>query len=96
MKLKIFSVKDKMAEAFLPPFFLPEIGQATRSFYDCVNDKNHEFGKHPEDYDLYIIGEFDVNKGTIEQKEPLTHVVNGREFKANPQFPDSLLQAGEE
>lgn len=59
MKHNIFTVFDQKAKAHLPPFFLPEIGMAERTFADCCNDKEHQFGKHPEDYTLMRIGTFD-------------------------------------
>jgi len=59
MRQNIFSVYDNAAEAFINPFFLPEIAQAKRAFTDLVNDKEHLFGKHPEDYTLFHLGAFD-------------------------------------
>ena len=59
MKYKIFTVYDQKAKAHLPPFFLPEQGQAERIFMDSCNDPEHAFGKHPEDYTLIKIGYFD-------------------------------------
>ena len=56
MKHNIFSVYDEKAQAFLPPFFLPEVGMATRIFGDCVNSDEHQFGKHPTDYTLFHLG----------------------------------------
>lgn len=65
MVTKIFSIFDQKAKCHLPPFFLHESGQAVRAFSDCVNDPNHNFGKHPEDYTLVAIGEFDDIDGHI-------------------------------
>lgn len=57
-KSKIFVIHDVAANAYLTPFFLPEIALAKRTFGDCVNDPNHAFGQHPSDYTLFQIGEF--------------------------------------
>ena len=65
MNHKIFTVYDQKAEAYLPPFFLPQVGQATRVFADCVNSDSHQFAKHPEDYTLFQLGTFDDNTGEI-------------------------------
>lgn len=66
MLFKIFTVYDQKAKAHLPPFFLPETGQAVRTFADTCNDENHQFGKHPEDYTLMKIGVYDDSTATIE------------------------------
>lgn len=64
MKLQIFAVYDSKAEAYLTPFFLHNIALAIRTFTDCVNDPDHPWGKHPEDYTLFHLGTFyDANAG---------------------------------
>lgn len=65
MKQIIFAIHDGKAMAYLPPFFLHSEGMAKRSFGDCIADENHQFGKHPEDYTLFKIGEFDDARGVI-------------------------------
>lgn len=64
MQLHVFSVRDKKAEAFLPPFFVRARGEAIRSFVDAATD-NKRFGSHPEDYDLYFLGLFDDVSGAL-------------------------------
>ena len=63
MILKAFSIYDSKAESYNNPIFVPAMGQATRMFYDQVNDETSPFNKHPEDYTLFYIGEFDMDKG---------------------------------
>lgn len=55
----MFCVKDKAADAFLPPFFLPTRAMAVRTFGQCARDGNHQFCKAPLDYSLYELGTFD-------------------------------------
>ena len=55
----IFTVYDEKAEVYLPPFFVPTLGIATRAFKDCINSPEHQFGKHPHDYTLFHLGEYD-------------------------------------
>lgn len=77
MEIKIFCVHDLKAHAFMPPFCLPTIGMAIRTFRDCCNDSKHAFGAHPEDYSLHECGFFDDNKGVITAfAEPLL-VISG-------------------
>ncbi len=69
MKLRVFSVFDVKAGAYLPPFFMPEQGQAIRVFSDAING-SEAFAKHPEDYSLFLIGDFDDNSGEISPCSP--------------------------
>ena len=60
--LKVFTVYDNKAEAYLQPFFMRTKGEAIRAFADSVNDPNHMFNRHPEDFTLFELGEFDSAK----------------------------------
>jgi len=66
MKHILFTVYDEKAEIFLPPFFVPTIGLATRAFSDCINTPDHQFGKHPADYSLFQLGAFDDGDASFE------------------------------
>ena len=56
----LFTIYDEKAEVFLPPFFVPTIGLATRAFQDAINSTDgHQFSKHPQDYTLFKLGYFD-------------------------------------
>lgn len=70
-KLQIFSVFDKKAVAYLQPFYYQQKGQAIRAFEDSVNNPETAFNKHPEDFSLYLLGEFDDTTGEITSKKPL-------------------------
>lgn len=70
MKKLIFTVYDEKSEAYLQPFFLDTIGQAQRAVTDCVNDSNHQFGRHPSDYTLFQLGEYDDSTGKITSPVP--------------------------
>lgn len=76
MNHKIFTVHDAKAKAYLPPFYMPEVGMATRAITDCVNSNDHQFSKHPADYSLFQIGEFDDASGRIETCSP-EYICNG-------------------
>lgn len=84
MKLKIFCIHDVKAEAFLPPFFLPTVGMATRTFKDCCNNDQHQFGANPTDYTLFELGEFDDNNGTIQTRAVMHSHGNGLMWKDVP------------
>lgn len=59
MKYAVCAVKDRAVDAFNRPLFVPTIGVAIRSFQDEFNRKDSELAAHPEDYDLYHLGEWD-------------------------------------
>lgn len=59
MRLKCFSVYDSKIGAFATPFAMKSKGEALRGWMDVVNDKNTAFNKHPEDYTLFELGEWD-------------------------------------
>lgn len=72
MRYKIFSVRDRAIDAFGQPFFASSTGGAIRGFSDEVNRtaENNQLNKHPEDFDLYLLGEFDDSTGTFEAERP--------------------------
>lgn len=67
MKLIVLSVRDRAADCFGQPMFVVSLGGAIRSFGDEINrkDVNNQLSKHPEDFDLYQIGEFDDNSAEL-------------------------------
>ena len=79
MKYGRFSIYDEKAQAYLPPFILPDTGMAIRTFGACVNSQEHQFGKHPADYTLYQIAEFDDDTGIPTPDKKTIH--NGLELK---------------
>lgn len=70
MILKCYSVFDKAINSFGRPWYVLARGEAVRTFMDAVGDKESPFNKHPEDYMLFQVGEFDDQKGVFTQEEP--------------------------
>lgn len=70
MILKVFSVYDIKAEYFSAPFFMNSNGEAVRAFKDLANDSSTTIGKHPEDYRLMCLGEFDNVSGDFNTSQP--------------------------
>lgn len=65
MKLYAYSIYDRKAVIFHAPFFSHSDGSAARSFSDVSNDKSTNIGRHPSDYVLYRVGEFDDASGQL-------------------------------
>lgn len=62
----LFSVFDRAAETYHPPFGVPAVGVALRDFADQVNNKESPIASHPEDFELWLIGTLDDREGVIE------------------------------
>jgi len=63
MRMNAYTVRDSAAEAFNDPFFLRTHGEALRYFAQAVNQENHPFNQHPDDYTMFHIGEFCTETG---------------------------------
>lgn len=60
------TVKDVKVEAYFPPFSVRTKGEAIRSFSDEINNNPDSLiGKHPSDYILFVVGEFDEQTGKL-------------------------------
>lgn len=75
MIYKIYTVYDSKAEYYLQPIFMNTKGEALRVFADWANDKSTTIGKHPEDYILYEIAEYDNKSGEVKS---LVHTALGK------------------
>lgn len=91
MLLRIFTIQDVKAGAYLPPWFLPETAMAQRTFGDCCNDKEHQFGIHPDDYTLFAVGTFDNETGMILSSNPES-LGNGLEYVVEQAQSKSILK----
>lgn len=74
---KAFSIRDSKAEVYFPPFYQKTTGEAERSFAQLVNDPQTMVGKFPEDYDLYLIGEWNDQTGLLIPLDTPLHVMKG-------------------
>lgn len=72
----MFTIRDSKAEGYNTPFFQPTFGLAERMFKDACQDNTTMFSKHPEDYSLYYLGEFDINSGKFDPEAQPKHVCN--------------------
>ena len=79
----IFAVRDAKAEQFTAPFQASNDAVAIRMFSELVNTRNHTFNRHPEDYQLYRIGDFDTATGEL-APVPVMMVANASEWYEDP------------
>ena len=83
MKQIICTVKDRAADAYGRPMFVPSAGVAIRSFSDEINRNNadNQLYNHPDDFDLYELGEFDDNTGIFTLHEQPKLLSLGKQVK---------------
>lgn len=84
MKYSVLAVRDRAVDAFGQPIFVPAVGAALRSFMDEVNNEKSSFYNHPEDYDLYLLGDYDDATGNITSLDQPRMVAVGKECVKNP------------
>lgn len=86
MILKVYSVYDTKAHLWMQPFFLAAHGQAVRAFSDEANSPQSQLGRHPNDFILFCIGEFDDNSAVLAPTIPPLQLGVAADFVA-PKAP---------
>lgn len=76
MIIKAYAIYDNKALQYHPPFFQHTDGAALRMLSELVNDTNTSIGRHPSDYVLYCVGQWDDATGSFEPISPLRHVID--------------------
>jgi len=66
MEHQLYAVYDSKAEAFLPPFIMPNTATALRAFKAAAENEQHQFYAHAADYTLFGLGYFDDSTGKIQ------------------------------
>lgn len=98
MKLHIYTVYDSKADAYLKPFFSQSNGAAIRSLTDTVNsgDNNNMITSHPEDYSLFLIGEWDESTGLLSRREGKAHLCDCVDLVVSPVNTSQLALVNEQ
>lgn len=60
---QIFAIRDAKIESFSQPFLAPTKGYGVRMFGDEVARDGSDLKKHPDDFGLYHLGQFDDQTG---------------------------------
>lgn len=69
MRTLAFSVYDRAARAYSPPFYQQTRGLAERVFAGLCTDPDTTVAKNPGDFELYEVGEFDSETGVVQACE---------------------------
>lgn len=82
MRYVITIVRDAAANVYGVPMFLASKGQAIRSFSDEVQRvaADNMLNKHPEDFELFYVGEYDDSDATFDAVPP-TSLIRGADCR---------------
>jgi len=81
MELMIVSIRDIVADVYLPPQFANNLGGAIRSFGDACKDPQSPLNKHPEDYELYHLGNYHDADATFKLLDKPKQISIGKNYK---------------
>lgn len=80
----IYSVYDKVADAFMGNFESQNDATAIRAFKNAC-DSDGQIGQNPKDYVLYKLALFDEHNGTFEQC--INKLQDGKHFTEKESLP---------
>lgn len=83
MKYYVLAMKDRAADVFAVPMFVVNKGSAVRSFGDEINrsDEKNQLYKHPEDFDLYELGEYEDSTAEFKTEGVPRLLARGQDLK---------------
>lgn len=81
---KVCAVRDRAVDGYGQPIFVVAQGQAIRSFIDEINNRESSMFNHPEDYDLYFLGDYDDDTGLLVACTPPKMLCVGKDVKQPP------------
>ena len=77
---KIFCIKDEKSGAYYDPFTMGNTIDAQRTFMQAMKAEKSMIAQYPEDFNLYLVGEYDEMKGMITPQKPVL-ILTGKEAK---------------
>lgn len=80
MKNSVYSIMDVKAAVFGRPFVQLNNAVAMRTFSDLAKDAQSEISRHPEDFKLFRLGEFDDNSGVLSPVAQPEFLASGSDF----------------
>lgn len=82
MKIQYYCIRDIKSNTFNRPFGGLTVEQVKRSIYASIAQGNSEIAQFPEDFELYLIADFDDKTGVITGQTPAM-ICNCREIVAS-------------
>jgi len=87
--VKVFSIFDSKAEAFLQPLFASTTAVALRMFSSACKDESTEFHRFAGDYTLFELGEWFEDSGEFSMYEAKVNLGLASQF-VEPAEPAQL------
>ena len=73
---RVYSIRDDKMREFQSPVLIVNDAVASRSFGDLLTqDKNSPMVRHPGDFSLWYLGDFDLETGSFDTTHEDAHVV---------------------
>lgn len=87
MKMPIIAIRDSVGDVYQHFSSIQSVGAAVRSFTDEVNraSPDNMLYMHAADYELFLLGEFDVVTGRIEVHADKVSLCRGADVKIKVQ-----------
>jgi len=76
MKNRAYTIFDTKSLTYSNPFYAPTTGAAIRIVSDAAQDPNSQLSRHPADFIVYCVGEYDDSNGVFLPIDPREHVVD--------------------
>lgn len=74
----VFSVYDRKAQYYLPPFASRSEAEAVRAFVELVMNSETPISQYPADFDLMQVGTFNLESGGLNPVVPVPRpIING-------------------
>ena len=83
MNKSLYAIRDNKVGQYGQPCIFRNHAEATRSFGDIVGDtanSNNLYAKHPADFSICYIGEFNAETGEISSCIPVQVLAVGSDF----------------
>lgn len=81
--IKLFAVKDKASNTTNDPFPCPTNRDAIEGLRQVVNDGKTTIAKHPEDFDLYNLGEYNPRTMDFVINSKPEFIISATELQSN-------------
>ena len=81
MKKSVYAIRDNKMGSFGVPVLIENDSVAVRQFGDIIsNGGDNVMSKHPSDFTLYRLGDFDSTSGKFENVECPVALATGSDF----------------
>lgn len=80
--VNVYSLRDTKTQIYDVPTYFRTHGEAERWLNDLVhNNERNLISKHPEDFDLFHLGTYDMDTAILKTLETPTHIVKALHLK---------------